>query len=117
MNVFVHRQFSALTHKMEILSINEIKFLAKLRNVDGYEIMFRKQPKSIFAKPFAFEPILKAEPKSALGAKMISTTKEKSKYISKAEAKGKSKTESKSTTPEPILNLDNVDELEKVEAT
>ena len=103
---------------MEILSINEMKFLAKLRNVDGYEIMFRKQPKSIFAKPFAFEPILKAEPKSALGTKTISTTKEKSKYISKAETetKGESKIESKSTTPEPILNLDNVDELEKVEA-
>ena len=81
--------------------------------------MFRQQPKkSIFAIPFASEPTLKVEPKSAFGTKMKSAPKAKSKYISQAEAeaKGKSKPELKSTTLKLILNLDKVDELEKMEA-
>ena len=81
--------------------------------------MFRQQPKkSIFAIPFASEPTLKAELKSALGAKMKSAPTAKSKYISQTEAEGKekSKPELKSTTPELILNLDKVDELGKMEA-
>ena len=101
---------------MAILSINVMKLLAKLRNVDGYENMFRQQPESTFATPFASEPNLEAEPKSVLEAKIKSAPYGKSKYISKAEAKGKSKPELKSTTPKLILNLDKVDEFEKMEA-
>ena len=61
-----------------------------------------KQSESISATPLVSEPILEAEPKSALGAKIKSTSNGKSKYISKAEAKGKSKPELKSIK---LMNL------------
>ena len=43
---------------MAYLSINEMKFLAKLRNLDGYENMSRKQPENIFSIASSPKPVL-----------------------------------------------------------
>ena len=77
---------------MAILSINVMKLLAKLRNVDGYENMFRQQPQNTFATPFASELNLEAEPKSALEAKTKIRPLRKIKIYLKSRSKRKIKT-------------------------
>ena len=89
----------------ENLTIKDL--LAKLRKVDSYENVSGQQLESILETLSAFKttPKAKPKPKSTLTLK---------KSTSKAEAKGKSEHELKSATPEPILNLYQVDKLQEI---
>lgn len=86
-------------------------FLAKIRNTDSYENISRKQLESIFTKPS--ESI--SDSKSTSKAKKKSAFKTKLKSTPKSKSEAKSKPERKPTELMPILNLDEDDELEKME--
>ena len=87
------------------------KFLAKIRNIGSYENISRKQLKSTFTKPS--ESI--SESKSTSKAKKKSASKAKLKSTPKPKSEAKSKPERKSTELMLILNLDEDDELKKME--
>lgn len=69
---------------MTNLSINEMKLLAKLKNVDSYEIMYKQQPQSLIAT--SPEPFPKAKSKCNSKEKNKSAFKMKPKSTPKPRA-------------------------------